>query len=176
MPSQLYTITPATTKADFEAIAKLFRSYVESLGIDLGYQDFENELASLPGKYAPPEGALFIARNLEGQDIGCVGLRSLPEDGICEMKRLYVSPSGRGMGLGKALMNLVLAEARAIGYREIRLDTLPNMLEAITMYKKAGFTEIPAYYETPDDANIFMSLKLDFDMNTFQGSGIGESI
>jgi ribosomal protein S18 acetylase RimI-like enzyme len=161
MSSQPFVIKPAVTDTDLHHVGELFRSYVESLGIDLGYQDFESELASLPGKYAPPKGALFIAKNGQGHAIGCAGLRPLSENGVCEMKRLYVAPIGRGMGLGKALMHLVLAEAARLGYQEIRLDTLPNMAEAISMYKKVGFVEIPAYYETPSDENIFMSLKLD---------------
>jgi ribosomal protein S18 acetylase RimI-like enzyme len=161
MSNSLYTIMPAATEGDLQEIATLFRAYVGSLGLDLGYQNFEVELASLPGNYASPKGLLLIARNTKGESIGCIGLRPLAEEGVCEMKRLYVSPSGRGLGLGKALVNLVLVEAKKIGYHEIRLDTLPNMAEAMSMYKKVGFVEIPAYYETPSDENIFMSLKLD---------------
>ncbi|MBE9606053.1 GNAT family N-acetyltransferase [Acetobacteraceae bacterium H6797] len=113
----------------------------------------------MPGKYAPPKGALLLARNTEGTAIGCVALRPLAE-GCCEMKRLYVSPEGRGLGLGRALLEAILAEARRIGYREIRLDTLPGMDSAIALYEKAGFSRIPAYYETPLAGTIFMAKPL----------------
>lgn len=153
-------IAPARTASDLEAVAELFRAYASSLGIDLAYQDFEAELASLPGKYAPPSGELLLARDADGEPVGCVGLRPFGEDGCCEMKRLYVAPRGRGLGLGRALMNAIVEEATRIGYREMRLDTLSTMTEAISLYQKGGFVPIPAYYDTPIENTVFMARPL----------------
>lgn len=146
--------------ADLPAIAQLFRAYAASLPISLDYQDFDAELASLPGKYAPPHGALILARNDAGAAIGCVALRPLDEDGVCEMKRLYVAPGGRGTGLGRQLAQAIIKAARVAGYREMRLDTLPTMASAIALYEALGFTRIGAYYDTPITETVFMSLKL----------------
>ena len=155
-----YTILPAANPADLADAARLFRAYADSLPIDLGYQGFEDELAALPGKYAPPAGALLIARMTDGAAVGCVALRPIDGDGICEMKRLYVRPEARGGGLGGALIAAILREGRAAGYREMRLDTLPSMRAALAMYAQAGFEEIPAYYPTPVDGTIFLALRL----------------
>ena len=121
------------------------------------------ELAGLPGKYAPPPGALLIARGTDGEPLGCVALRPLDDAGRCEMKRLYVSPQARGLRLGKALVDAVVTEAARIGYREMRLDTLPTMGEAIALYRKAGFQPIDPYYETPVASTIFMGRRLNRD-------------
>ena len=145
---------------DLQAIASLFRAYAASLPISLDYQDFDAELAALPGKYAPPKGALILARNDAGEAIGCVALRPFDEDGVCEMKRLYVAPNGRGTGLGRQLAQAIIEAARAAGYREMRLDTLPTMTSAIALYEQLGFTRIGAYYDTPIEETVFMSLKL----------------
>jgi ribosomal protein S18 acetylase RimI-like enzyme len=145
---------------DLPAIASLFRAYAASLPISLDYQDFDAELAALPGKYAPPKGALILARNDAGAAIGCVALRPFDEDGVCEMKRLYVAPNGRGTGLGRQLAQAVIEAARAASYREMRLDTLPTMTSAIALYEQLGFTRIGAYYDTPIEETVFMSLKL----------------
>jgi len=155
-----YTILPAANPADLADAGRLFRAYADSLPIDLGYQGFEDELAALPGKYAPPAGALLIARMRDGAAVGCVALRPIDGDGICEMKRLYVRPEARGGGLGGALIAAILREGRAAGYREMRLDTLPSMRAALAMYAQAGFEEIPAYYPTPVDGTIFLALRL----------------
>lgn len=155
-----FLIKPARAAAELEAILALFRAYEGSLGIDLSYQDFADELSSLPGKYAPPQGELYLAVSGAGEMLGCVGLRPL-EPGICEMKRLYVTPSGRGLGLGRALVEQVLKRAGEIGYREMRLDTLPTMTAAISMYQKMGFSVIEPYYETPVAGTIFMSRQLE---------------
>jgi ribosomal protein S18 acetylase RimI-like enzyme len=141
-------------------VAQLFAAYAAALGIDLGYQDFETELASLPGKYAPPFGALLLARDVAGRPVGCVALRSLADAGACEMKRLYVAPEGRGHGLGKGLLEAVLGEARQIGYREIRLDTLPTMIAAQALYRARGFEPIAPYYDTPVAGTAFLRLRL----------------
>ena len=239
-------IAPASLPTDLPALTQLFRAYAASLPIDLGYQGFDGELASLPGKYAAPAGALLIARDANGAPIGCVAMRPL-EERVCEMKRLYVAPEGRGLGLGKALrilrivarmaresaegqavelawvrdgrwdqtpvhymrmvhkktsyysfitpllvggvaagasdpalhalfvlgarmgpalglgkaLTLALIEAaRAAGYREIRLDTLPTMANAQTLYRALGFTEIAPYSEGAPDGTLFMSITL----------------
>lgn len=155
-----YAIIPAAGPADLADAARLFRAYAASLPIDLGYQDFEAELAKLPGKYAPPAGALLIARAPDGAAIGCVAMRPLGDEGICEMKRLYVTPEARGVGLGSALIAAILGAARDAAYREMRLDTLPTMRAAIGMYKQAGFQEIAAYYPTPVAETLFLGLLL----------------
>jgi ribosomal protein S18 acetylase RimI-like enzyme len=153
-------ILPAGNAADLGDAARLFRAYADSLPIDLGYQGFEAELAALPGKYAPPGGALLIARTQSGEAVGCVALRPIEGDRICEMKRLYVLPDARGIGLGGALIAAIVNAARAAGYAEMRLDTLPTMQAALAMYEHAGFRKIPAYYPTPVEGTIFLGLVL----------------
>jgi len=154
-----FKIEPVRTATDLEAVSDLFRAYVASLGIDLAYQGFEQELATLPGKYAPPEGALLIAKNSTDEPVGCVALRPLAS-GACEMKRLYVDPAGRGLGLGRALTDAIIAEAIRIGYREMKLDTLPTLTAAAELYRRTGFVPIPAYYDTPVEGTLFMALSL----------------
>ncbi|MBW8745522.1 MAG: GNAT family N-acetyltransferase [Sphingomonas sp.] len=155
-----FTILPVKGGADLQDIADLFRAYAASLPVDLGYQGFEAELAGLPGKYAPPTGALLIARAPSGEAIGCVAMRPMQGDGLCEMKRLYVSPVARGLGLGPDLIRAIIGEARAAGYRRMRLDTLPTMQAALALYARAGFTTIGAYYPTPVEGTIFLELRL----------------
>jgi len=151
-----FKIEPVRSPLDLEAVRALFKAYEASLGIDLCFQDFDAELASLPGKYAPPSGELLLARDSAGEPVGCVGLRALGTEGGCEMKRLYVSPKGRGLGLGRGLVDAVVDEAKRIGYGEMRLDTLPTMTAAIGLYRASGFETIDAYYETPIADTIFM--------------------
>src|SRR6185437_8752832 len=140
-------IVPAQSEQEIARVRELFIEYADSLGVDLCFQDFEQELAALPGKYAPPEGALLIA--IEGEEIaGCVALRELA-DGIGEMKRLYLRPAFRGKGAGRALALAIIAEARRIGYRCLRLDTLPSMDEARKLYRSLGFREIAPYIYNP---------------------------
>ncbi|KAI7086245.1 hypothetical protein KC356_g5211 [Hortaea werneckii] len=169
--SDAFVISATETQEDLKAVLELFKAYALALGIDLSFQDFASEVASLPGKYAYPTGCLLLARNREGRGVGCVGLRPLPVDkddgGIagagsscCEMKRLYVDPSQRGSGLGKMLAEAVIREARRMGYQRMRLDTLPSMQSARALYKALGFREIEPYYLTPIDGTIFMELKL----------------
>lgn len=152
-----FEIVPVETAADLDAAIWLFREYADGLPVDLGYQGFEAELASMPGPYAPPAGALLLAR--AEAPIGCVGLRALGP-GVCEMKRLYVAPEGRGRGVGRALIQAVLAAARRAGYGELRLDTLPSMEEAQALYRRLGFETIAPYYETPVAGTVFMRLAL----------------
>ncbi len=159
MPSA-FALTPAISAADLAEVARLFDAYAASLDVDLDYQDFAGELAALPGKYASPAGALLLARDAAGEAIGCVGLRPLADPGACEMKRLYVAPAGRGLGLGRALMQAVTDQARHQGYREMRLDTLPTMTAAQSLYRQAGFEPMPPYYDTPVAGTVFMRLSL----------------
>ena len=154
-------LASATSSADLQAVAGLMRAYADWLGIDLSFQDFEAELTTLPGKYAPPAGALLLARLSDGEAVGCVALRPLPEAGCCEMKRLYVAPEGRGLGLGRRLAEAIIAEARRRGYREMRLDTLPSMESAIAIYRRLGFVDMEPYYDTPVPGTVFLRLDLE---------------
>jgi ribosomal protein S18 acetylase RimI-like enzyme len=159
MTSQRFTITAAGPH-DIAEIAQLFRAYEAHIGVDLSYQGFADELASLPGRYAPPQGALLIARDARGQAIGCVALRPMETPGCCEMKRLFVAPEGRGLGLGRALAEAVIAEAAQLGYAELRLDTLPSMHEAIALYGRLGFARIEPYYAARE-GTLFMARRLE---------------
>lgn len=154
-PDSNILVQPVTTPEELDAVKTLFRAYVDWLGIDLSYQGFEEELAGMPGKYAPPAGALFVAKAPDGTIVGCVGLRAFDEDGRCEMKRLYVLPEGRGKRAGAALVGRVIEAAVDAGYSEMLLDTLPTMTGAIRLYRAAGFEEVPAYYETPIRETVF---------------------
>ncbi|PGG97823.1 carbonic anhydrase [Blastomyces parvus] len=228
----LYTIRAVRSKEDLAAAIALIKTYTAGLGIDLSYQDFESEMARMPGSYAPPAGELLIAaannsmkENLESRAqggmppdvLGCIALRELhgskhmksdhgqvplqaqtapatsmsgPDPGsatsntddgdddddddgkapanfntkpgskYCELKRLYVAPAARGLGVGKALVNAMLAVARHIGYEEVRLDTLPDMREAIAMYRGMGFGVVEKYYETAIEGTVFLGLRL----------------
>lgn len=138
---------------------ELFQEYAQSLGVNLCFQNFEQELAGLPGHYAPPDGRLLLAE-YELRLAGCVALHKW-EDGICEMKRLYLRPSFRGKGLGRAIAEKIITDARSIGYRRMRLDTIePLMKDAVEMYRKLGFREIAAYRPNPIVGAMYMELQL----------------
>lgn len=137
----------------------LFREYEEWLGLDLCFQGFEAELAELPGKYAPPDGRLYLAYS---DDVlaGCIAMRKL-EDNICEMKRLYVRDKFRGQKIGVQLIERVVADSREIGYKKMRLDTYPAKMEkAVSLYESHGFRQIEPYYENPHEGVLFMELSL----------------
>ena len=156
-----YTINPVRNEADLADTVKLFKAYVAWLNIDLTFQDYDAELKSMPGKYTPPSGELLLARGEDGKAIGCVAVRPLdPRTHSCEMKRLYVAPGGRGLGLGKALVDTIIKVARGMGYQEMMLDTLPHMVEAIALYRKRGFGQVGAYYETPLEGTVFMGRRI----------------
>lgn len=151
-----YSIVPVRSEVDLAATVALFRSYAASLDVDLAFQDFEAEMAAMPGKYASPAGELLLARDATGNPLGSVGLRPMQVDGCCEMKRLYIAPAGRGIGLGRAMVEAVVRAAERIDYREMRLDTLPTMTAAIALYRRSGFEPIAPYYETPVAGTLFM--------------------
>ena len=151
-------LIPAHSPEHLPIVRELFREYAASIEIDLCFQSFNAELAGLPGKYAPPEGRLILAREAEAT-AGCVALRRI-DDRVCEMKRLYVRPAFRGQRLGRALASSVIAAAREIGYEAMRLDTLSSMREAIGLYESLGFQRIPAYYDNPSGLAVFFELQL----------------
>ncbi len=151
----MFSIRPAALH-EMAAVESLFRDYAASLDVDLSYQGFEAELASLPGAYAPPDGALLLATSPADDPLGCVALRKLAEAGACEMKRLYAAPAARGSGLGRALANAAIDAAIQAGYRIIRLDTLPAMAAAQALYHQLGFEVTPPYYATPVAGTLFM--------------------
>ncbi|KAH8811964.1 acetyltransferase [Xylogone sp. PMI_703] len=160
-----FVIQPVATELDLSDVKELFKAYTDSLGIDLTYQNFAEEMSSMPGRYSPSAGgALLLARDPLGSAIGCVALRLLPstqkDERICEMKRLYCAPSSRGLGLGRALVDRIIDCAIKEGYKEMRLDTLSSMTGAIALYKKLGFLETGAYYETPIEGTLFLTKRL----------------
>ena len=151
-------IQQVQTEAEMEMIRTLFREYESFLNVDLCFQGFEEELAGLPGKYAPPEGAILLGV-IDDEAVGCVALRQL-EPGVCEMKRLYVNPKARGTGLGRKLVDYIIAIARERGYTQMRLDTLDTLTEAMNLYQRLGFRQIAPYYENPLPGAIYWALAL----------------
>jgi putative acetyltransferase len=153
------TFAQAESPAQIAHARELFLEYAQSLGFSLCFQNFDKELAELPGDYAPPEGRLLLAE-YENQLAGCVALHKL-EPGICEMKRLYLRPQFRGKGRGRALAHRMIADARRIGYDRMRLDTVePVMKDAVAMYRKLGFKEIAPYRANPIAGAMYMELNL----------------
>jgi ribosomal protein S18 acetylase RimI-like enzyme len=160
MPMSPFRLAPVRQAEEIAAAAALFREYADWLGIDLSFQGFEAELASLPGRYAPPTGELMLACAPAGDALGCVAVRPLDGLTICEMKRLYVRPAARGLGIGAALVSAIITSAEELGYAEMRLDTLPTMPEAFALYERFGFLQIPAYYHNPVPGTVYFGKRL----------------
>lgn len=149
----------AESAADIAHARQLFSEYEAGLGISLCFQNFQQELDQLPGAYAPPSGRLLLAMD-KGEAFGCVGLRKIADD-TCEMKRLYVRPEFRGTGLGRKLAHAIIGSGRELGYRRMRLDTLPEKMDrAVHMYRSLGFKEIEPYYDNPVEVVAYMELDL----------------
>lgn len=152
-------IIQAETGAQIETARTLFREYERWLDVDLCFQSFEEELANLPGKYAKPAGRLFLIE-IDGKTAGCIALRRLADE-VCEMKRLFVRDEFRGTGAGRQLIEKLIAEAKAIGYKKMRLDTLPDkMPKAVRLYERYGFQKIAPYYHNPHETTLFMEKEL----------------
>ena len=172
-PRVAAAIRLAETPADIALARELFNEYAQWLGVDLCFQGFDRELATLPGAYAPPRGRLLLA-GVPPAAFGCIALRPLETQAACgsgaedpdengkigEVKRLYVQPAHRGEGWGRRLADALIAEARTIGYRELKLDTLDWMDDARELYAKLGFRECPAYYDTPLPGVVYMAIAL----------------
>ncbi len=144
---------------EIEQVRQFFRNYAAWLGVDLCFQNFDEEMATLPGRYAAPDGRLFYAE-VNGRGAGCVGIRPFAE-GVCELKRLYVDPAQRGVGVGRLLALAAIRAAKEIGYRKMMLDTLPAMRIAVKLYRELGFQEAPAYYQTSLEGTQFLALDLE---------------
>jgi putative acetyltransferase len=154
-----FTVIQAESAPQIAQVRELFLEYAKSLGFSLCFQSFDQELAGLPGDYAPPDGRLLLAE-YEEQPAGCVALHKL-EPGICEMKRLYLRPAFRGKGLGRRLAELIVSEARAIGYQRLRLDTVETVMkDAVALYRLIGFHEIAPYRANPIAGALYMELVL----------------
>jgi len=152
-------IIDATSQEHIQIVSQMMREYSEWLGFDLSYQGFEEELAGLPGKYAPPGGALVLAY-IDDEPVGMVAMRKIGPD-VCEMKRLYLRPEGRGSGLGRRLVEEIMTRGRAAGFSKMRLDTVAGKMDkAISLYREFGFEEIAAYYPSPVEHTIFLEADL----------------
>jgi putative acetyltransferase len=152
-------ILSAETGKNLKLVRTLFKEYAESLDFDLDFQDFREELNNLPGQYASPSGRLLIAMYGD-KPAGCIALRKLNR-GVCEMKRLYIKPQFRGLGIGRALTEAIIDEAKRIQYARMRLDTVPSMKEARALYVSLGFKEIKPYRYNPIEGSQFMELSLE---------------
>lgn len=150
----------ARSDKDYETGTELFREYASQIGVDLEFQDFSKEIGNIRSQYARPGGILFIAYDTDKTPLGCFGIRRL-EDSICELKRMYLRKEARGRGLGKQLLARSIRMAKALGYKRMRLDTLPGMQTAIGLYKKAGFYEIDPYRFNPVAGTKYMEIKLE---------------
>jgi putative acetyltransferase len=159
--SSTIDIAPARLPDDVGVVRELFAEYIDSLGIDLSFQDVAVELAQLPGKYAPPRGVILVARDGTGAALGCVALRAWSQPGVCEIKRLYVRPAARGQALGRRLAEAVIAWAGQAGYVRVLLDTLASMQAARQLYAALGFRPVAPYYDNPVPGTLYMALELE---------------
>ena len=151
-------INKINNEQDLEDLKQLFREYVGFLQVNLDFQDFENELLKLPAKYAEPEGAIFLAK-INDLPVGCIALWKL-EDGVCEMKRLFVKTEFQGLGIGKMLANRLMEEAKLKGYRTMKLDTLRRLQSANYLYSLLGFSETQAYNFNPEPDIVYFEKAL----------------
>lgn len=151
-------LVAAASPDQWATARRLVEEYVASLGVDLGFQDVDEELAHLSAEYGPPDGLLLLAL-AKGEALGCVAMRPFGP-GTAEMKRLYVRPKGRGRGLGRTLALAIIDEARRRGYNRMVLDTLPSMTEARALYQELGFRPIPPYRHNPIAGTAFLELRL----------------
>ncbi len=151
-------ISSVKTEEDLNIIRELFKEYASWLDFNLEFQDFERELAALPGEYTLPNGCLLLAKEKK-QIVGCAALRKITK-GMCEMKRLYVRPEFRKRGIGRRLMIKIIEKAQNMSYNYMRLDTIPSMIEAIALYRSLGFKNIKPYRYNPVEGAIFMELVL----------------
>lgn len=149
----------ATSSEDFEIAILLFKEYASQLPIDLEFQNFSEEIKHIESQYARPKGVLFIARDKEGKELGCFGIRAL-EGSICELKRMYVKPEARGLGIGKLMLEKSLEIGKELGYQKMRLDTLPTMHKAICLYEKVGFYAIEPYRFNPVNGTKYFQIDL----------------
>lgn len=155
----MLTFIQVETEEHVASARALFREYEKWLGLDLCFQGFEAELAALPGKYAKPDGRLYLAYS-DDKLAGCIALRKI-ENGVCEMKRLFVRDEFRGQKIGVHLIEKIIADARGIGYNALRLDTFPpKMGKAVSLYESHGFSPISPYYDNPHGDVVFMELSL----------------
>ncbi len=155
----MVNLIEARSPQEIKAAADLFREYNTFLNVDLCFQGFEQELASLPGKYAPPKGEIILAE-YQNEIVGCVAVRPF-EGNICEMKRLYVKPKAQGLKIGKLLTEAIIKKSKALGYQSIQLDTLEKLEVALKMYEKMGFKTMKPYYENPLEQVVYLTLNLD---------------
>jgi ribosomal protein S18 acetylase RimI-like enzyme len=155
---RMFHILPARMPHEVPLVRELFREYLEEIGIDLAFQSFDEEVASLPGKYAPPSGRLLLGWD-DQSVLGCVALREIDAQ-VCEIKRLYVRPRARARHLGRELTERILQEARAAGYTRVCLDTLPEMVAARRLYGSLGFVPIEPYVFNPLEGAIFLGREL----------------
>jgi putative acetyltransferase len=153
-----FQLVEVSDPAEMPAVRKLFQEYADWLGVDLCFQGFAEELANLPGIYSRPRGFIYLVRDKD-ENAGCIALKPLNEN-ECEMKRLYVRDAYRGQGLGRKLVQLCLDEAKKIGYRRMKLDTLQRMQPAIRLYESFGFSQTGAYYENPEADVVYMEREL----------------
>ncbi len=158
MSANVIRIVHAESTAHFETAKSLFMEYAAGLGVDLCFQDFDHELANLAAQYSPPSGALLLAV-VDTIVAGCVALRRWDDD-VCEMKRLYVREPFRGVKLGRLLATDIIDEARTLGYRRMRLDTLPSMQAAQSLYRSLGFRDVSAYRHNPIAGTVYMELDM----------------